>query len=51
MLADVSKDDQVKDLIDRTVDAYGSLDILVSNVGIRRRRQGRVARIGQGDRS
>jgi 3-oxoacyl-[acyl-carrier protein] reductase len=38
MLADVSRDDQVKDLIDRTVDAYGGLDILVSNVGIRRYR-------------
>jgi NAD(P)-dependent dehydrogenase (short-subunit alcohol dehydrogenase family) len=38
IVADVSRDDQVKDLVDRTVEAFGGLDILVSNVGIRRYR-------------
>src|SRR6202021_765271 len=34
--ADVARDDDVKRLIDGTVAAFGGLDILVSNVGIRR---------------
>jgi 3-oxoacyl-[acyl-carrier protein] reductase len=36
--ADVARDDDVKRLIDGTVAAFGGLDILVSNVGIRRYR-------------
>jgi 3-oxoacyl-[acyl-carrier protein] reductase len=36
--ADVSRDEDVKRLIDGTVAAFGGLDILVSNVGIRRYR-------------
>jgi 3-oxoacyl-[acyl-carrier protein] reductase len=36
--ADVSRDDDVKRLVDGAVAAFGGLDILVSNVGIRRYR-------------
>ena len=36
--ADVSRDEEVARLVGRTVDAFGGLDILVSNVGIRRYR-------------
>ena len=36
--ADVSRDDDVGVLIDGTVEAFGAIDILVSNVGIRRYR-------------
>jgi NAD(P)-dependent dehydrogenase (short-subunit alcohol dehydrogenase family) len=38
VLADVAKDDQVAALVEQTVTAFGGLDILVSNVGIRRYR-------------
>ena len=36
IMADVSKHDEVERLVTRTVDTFGSLDIVVSNVGIRR---------------
>ena len=36
--ADVSRDDDAGALIDGTVEAFGGIDILVSNVGIRRYR-------------
>ena len=36
--ADVSRDDDVRRLIDGAVEAFGGIDILVSNVGIRRYR-------------
>lgn len=35
VLADVSDDAQVEDLVAQTVDAYGTVDIVVSNVGYR----------------
>lgn len=38
VMADVSKDDEVGGLVDRTVREFGTVDILVSNVGIRRYR-------------
>ncbi len=36
IMADVSKHDDVERLVKETVDTFGSLDVLVSNVGIRR---------------
>lgn len=36
VLADVSQEDQVKDLVARTVSHFGGLDIVVSNAGLRR---------------
>jgi 3-oxoacyl-[acyl-carrier protein] reductase len=38
VMADVSQDDDVGRLVQATVDTFGTLDIVVSNVGIRRRR-------------
>jgi len=38
VMANVAKDDEAKALVDACVDAFGSADILVSNVGIRRYR-------------
>ena len=38
VLADVARDDHVAALVERTIAAFGGLDILVSNVGIRRYR-------------
>jgi NAD(P)-dependent dehydrogenase (short-subunit alcohol dehydrogenase family) len=32
---DVSKEDQVKEMVARTLDAYGTIDILVNNAGVR----------------
>jgi glucose 1-dehydrogenase len=34
--ADVSKEDQVKEMFDRTIDAFGSVDVLVNNAGIQK---------------
>ncbi|HJV84177.1 MAG TPA: 3-oxoacyl-ACP reductase FabG [Noviherbaspirillum sp.] len=36
VMADVSSHDDVVSMVDRTVNAFGSIDIVVSNVGIRR---------------
>ena len=36
LMADVSSHEQVAEMIDRTVDRFGSIDIAVSNVGVRR---------------
>ena len=38
VMANVAKDDEAKALVDACVDSFGSADILVSNVGIRRYR-------------
>ena len=38
VLADVSKDDEVGRMIETTVNTFGSIDVVVSNVGIRRYR-------------
>ena len=38
VMADVSQDDDVAHLVQETVDTFGTLDVVVSNVGIRRRR-------------
>jgi NAD(P)-dependent dehydrogenase (short-subunit alcohol dehydrogenase family) len=38
VLADVSKDDEVGRMIETTVKTFGSIDVVVSNVGIRRYR-------------
>jgi glucose 1-dehydrogenase len=34
--ADVSKEDQVRDMFARTLDSFGSLDVLINNAGIQR---------------
>jgi NAD(P)-dependent dehydrogenase (short-subunit alcohol dehydrogenase family) len=38
VMADVAQDDDVAHLVRTTVDTFGTLDVVVSNVGIRRRR-------------
>jgi NAD(P)-dependent dehydrogenase (short-subunit alcohol dehydrogenase family) len=38
VMADVSQDDDVAHLVQTAVDTFGTLDVVVSNVGIRRRR-------------
>src|SRR6185295_19630552 len=38
VMADVSRDEDVARLVGETVTAFGALDIVVSNVGIRRKR-------------
>jgi 3-oxoacyl-[acyl-carrier protein] reductase len=38
VMADVSKDDDVAQLVQTTVETFGTLDVVVSNVGIRRMR-------------
>src|SRR5262245_26101593 len=38
VMADVSRDDEVARLVEATVAAFGALDVVVSNVGIRRMR-------------
>ncbi len=37
IMADVSVDEQVQQLVQRTIDAFGSADIVISNVAIRRK--------------
>ncbi|XP_023947798.2 uncharacterized protein LOC112052808 [Bicyclus anynana] len=36
ILADISKEDQAKSIIDQTIDKYGKIDILINNAGILR---------------
>jgi 3-oxoacyl-[acyl-carrier protein] reductase len=43
VLADVSKDDEAASIVETCVRTFGSLDVLVSNVGIRRYRPRRWA--------
>jgi NAD(P)-dependent dehydrogenase (short-subunit alcohol dehydrogenase family) len=39
VMADVSDDQQVQQLVQRTVETYGSVDMLISNVALRRKQQ------------